>query len=159
MLTADGVISDSLSPAVAISGILLFVFGLNNRIISVGSRIRSLNQELREGDSPMRLASVRQQIPLMMLRATLIRNAVFLLLGAVAMLILAAAAIALTRLGALKWEIVSIWSFVAGLFFILLAVSVEVFEVIINLRALNMDVSNSFEIANASGTLPESEAS
>lgn len=149
MLTADGVISDSLSPAVAISGILLFVFGLNNRIISVGSRIRSLNQELREGDSPMRLASVRQQIPLMMLRATLIRNAVFLLLGAVAMLILAAAAIALTRLGALKWEIVSIWSFVAGLFFILLAVSVEVFEVIINLRALNMDVSNSFEIADS----------
>lgn len=143
MLAANNIISDSLSPAVAISGIGLLIFGLNNRISTVGTRVRELNRELRETSEPERIRNIHRQIPLFLQRAYIIRNAMFLLFGALGMMVFTAFTIAISKLNYVNWEMVPAWTFLSGLILMLMAVIMEAYETILNLRTLALDVSHS----------------
>lgn len=148
MIEANTVITESLSPAVAISGITLIIFGLNNRIATVGTRVRELNRELRLSKEPQRIANIRQQIPLFLRRAYLIRNAMFILFGSLGMMVFTAFAIAMVRLQTVQWTAFPAWTFVTGLVLMLVAVLIEAYETILNLKTLNLDVANSLDIAS-----------
>jgi hypothetical protein len=154
MLAANTIISESLAPAVAISGIGLLIFGLNNRIATVGTRVRELNRELRQTTDPERIRNIRQQVPLFLERAYIIRNAMFLLFGALGMMVFTAFAIAVSRLNYVHWEMLPAWTFLGGLILMLTAVVIEAYETILNLRTLALDVSHSMA---SSDVLPEFE--
>jgi len=143
MLAANTIITDSLAPAVAISGIGLLIFGLNNRIMSTATRVRELNRELRQGSEPERISNIRQQIPLFVKRAYLIRNAIFILFGALGMMVFTALAIAMAKLHYVEWPMVPVWTFLGGLVLMMLAVIIEAYETILNLKTLTLDVSHS----------------
>ncbi len=147
MLDVSTIIADSLSPAVAISGIGLLIFGLNNRIIHIGSRVRELNRELRQSPPPTRRDAVKKQVEMFMRRAHLVRNAIFLLFAALAMMVFTAVAIALVRLNIFDWQMVPTLSFMGGLVLILVAAIIEAFETTVNLTTLKLDVNHSLENA------------
>ncbi|HEY9687369.1 MAG TPA: DUF2721 domain-containing protein [Coleofasciculaceae cyanobacterium] len=147
MLETNTVITESLSPAVAISGIGLLILGLNNRISTVGARLRDLNRELRQSHMPDRIANIRQQAELFLRRGVLIRNAIFLLFGAVGMMVFTAFALAIVRLHYVKWVNVPAWTFITGLILLLLAVIIETYETILNVKTLDLDVHSSIDIA------------
>lgn len=147
-MDAIAVITGSLSPAVAISGIGLLIFGLNNRISTAATRVRDLNRELRDAPDPQRRENIRQQIPMFLRRARLIRNAMFLLFGALGMMVFTAFAIALAKLNYVEWELVPAWSFLGGLILMLVAVIIEGYETILNMQTLTLDVQHSLEIAS-----------
>lgn len=144
---ARAIITDSLSPALAISAIGLLIFGLNNRITTIATRVRDLNKELRQHPTPHRRENIRRQIPLFLKRARLIRNSMFLLFGALGMMVFTAATIAVTRVQFVNLDLVPVWSFLGGLFLVLVAVVIESYETIVNLRTLSLDVQNSLEMA------------
>lgn len=146
MLAANDIITDSLAPAVALSGLALLISGLNARIAMVGTRVRELNRELRAleaGDTTGRAENIRKQIPLFLERGYLIRNAMFLLFGAVGMMVFTAFAIALTKLHYLDWQVGPSWTFLGGLILMFMAVIIEAYETILNLRTLALDVDHS----------------
>ncbi len=142
---ANTVITQSLSPAVAISGIGLLIFGLNNRITTAATRVRDLNRELRQTDDPGRRENIRQQIPMFLERAYLIRNAMFILFGALGMMVFTAVAIAMNKLRYTHWEMLPAWSFLGGLVLMLAAVIIETYETILNMRTLRLDVAHSMQ--------------
>lgn len=143
MLEVSTIITDSLSPAVAISGIGLLIFGLNNRIMFIGSRVRELNRELREAPPSARRNAIKRQIEMFMHRAHLVRNAIFLLFASLAMMVFTAVAIALVRLEVYEWQFVPTLSFMIGLIFILIAAIIEAYETTVNLSTLKLDVAQS----------------
>lgn len=146
MLAATDIISDSLAPAVALSGMALLITGLNNRIATVGTRVRELNRELRvlkDKPDPQRVRNISKQIPLFLERGYLIRNAMFLMFGALGMMVFTAVTIALSRLHYVELEIAPTWTFLGGLALMLLAVIIEAYETILNLRTLALDVDHS----------------
>lgn len=149
MLEVSTIIADSLSPAVAISGIGLLIFGLNNRIIHIGSRVRELNRELRQSPPAARRQAVQKQVEMFMRRARLVRNAIFLLFASLAMMVFTAVAIALVRLDIFDWQMVPTLSFMGGLVLILVAAIIEAFETTANLTTLKLDVSHSLESTQA----------
>lgn len=145
----NSIITSSLAPAVALSGIGMLTLGLSNRITTVGTRVRELNRELRDYKDPERLANIRRQIPLFLRRAYLIRNALFLLLGSMGMMVFTALFIALAKLYYVEWELLPSWTFVGGLLLLLGAVIIEGVEITLNLKTLNLDVSHSIAISGA----------
>ncbi len=149
MLAPTDIISDSLAPAVALSGMALLISGLNNRIATVGTRVRELNRELRvlkDKPDPQRTRNIQKQIPLFLERGYLIRNAMFLLFGALGMMVFTAVTIALSRLHYIEWKVVPTWTFLGGLALMLLAVLIEAYETILNLRTLALDVDHSLGV-------------
>jgi hypothetical protein len=139
--TSNALISDSLAPAVAISGAALMTMGLLNRLSHLGNRVRQLNQSLRETDDPYRLNNLNRQIAMVIARAGMVRNALILLYSAIGCMVLTAFGLALTALHVLPEAAhVPINTFLLGLFAVLLAVVVEMFEVTLALRALKLDI-------------------
>jgi hypothetical protein len=148
MLETNTIITNSLAPAVTISGVGLLISILNNRISTVGSRVRELNRELRTTTHPERIRNIRLQIPMFLERAYLIRNAMFLLFGALAMMVFTAVAIALSKLHYVSWEMVPAWTFLGGLILMLLAVLIETYETVLNLRTLALDVDHCVDFSD-----------
>ncbi|MDP2723708.1 MAG: DUF2721 domain-containing protein [Bacteroidales bacterium] len=84
------IIKGMLAPGIMISACGLLLLGMNNKYSLVVNRIRTLNSEFRdlsENDSEERSESIRTQLPLLILRMKLIRNAVWLYTTAIAMFI------------------------------------------------------------------------
>lgn len=162
MVNVTSIITDSLSPVVIISGLGLLIFGMNNRLISVGSRIRQLNKELREiviaGGFPKRISNIEQQVAIFITRARLLQNAIFLLFGALGMMILTTFVIALLRLNLLPWDLAPLFTFFSGLTMILLAVLLEGFETVLNIKTLSLDVDYNAMIENAAVCEPQVES-
>lgn len=151
MLDVNAVITASLTPAVGISGVVVLIFGLNNRLTTIATRVRDLNRELRQSTDARRHVNVRQQIPLFLKRAYLVRNAMFLLFGALGMMVFTAFAIALSKLHYVHWERVPAWTFLVGLLMMLTAVLIEAYETMVNLETLSLDVSNSLMMSDEAG--------
>ncbi|WP_373531173.1 DUF2721 domain-containing protein [Vampirovibrio sp.] len=160
MITANSIITESLAPAVTITGLALLLNGVNGRFSTAATRVRELNRELRTSTSPTRIANIRQQVPLFMRRIHMIRNAVFVMFGALGLMVFSAVSIALYQLHFVKWEMVPVWSFLGGLLLMLLAVIIETYETTLNLRTLALDVDNGLEQTSsktASSAHPPSE--
>jgi hypothetical protein len=142
-LAANTLIADSLAPAVAISGAALMTMGLLNRLAHLGTRVRQLNQTMREEhnkDTP-RLANVSQQVGMVLKRARMVRNALLFLYFAIGCMVFTAFGLALTALGVVpEWVQLPIWTFLLGLTGILIAVGQEITEVLLALKALKLDV-------------------
>lgn len=150
MLIPNNIITESLAPAVAVSGIAILVNGLYSRFSTVASRVRELNRELRALPPAPRIANIQRQIPLFLEQADMIRGAMFLLFGALGMMVFTAFAIALTKLNYVNWVMVPAWSFLGGLVLMFLAVVMEAYQTILNRRTLNLDVDHSLDRANES---------
>lgn len=145
MLDTNAIITESLAPAVTISGLGLLISGLNNRIATVGTRVRTLNVEIRTLSMPQdeeRIFNIKQQIPLFLERGYLIRNAMFLMFGALGMMVFTTFALAISKLGYVNWIMVPSWSFLAGLILLFMAVIIEAYETILNLRTLALDIQH-----------------
>lgn len=153
MISANAIITESLAPAVAVTGIGLIMNGLNARFSTAASRVRELNRELRTSTDPARVDNIKRQIPLFMRRVYIIRNATFILFGSLGLMVFTAVSLAMTRLNFVNWEMVPAWSFLSGLILMLLAVIIEAYETRVNLYTLALDVDHSIEIANSK--LPE----
>ncbi len=87
--TIIDIISGMLAPGIMISACGLLLLGMNNKYSLVVNRIRTLNTEFRTLDASdsERRESVKAQLPLLILRMRLIRNAVWLYTIAIAMFI------------------------------------------------------------------------
>jgi hypothetical protein len=142
MIPANNIITESLAPAVTITGLALLLNGVNARFTNAASRVRELNREMRTSTSPSRIANIRKQVPLFMRRIYMIRNAMFVLFGSLGLMVFSAVSIALFQLRFLNWEMVPVWSFLGGLLFMLLAVIIETYETTLNLRTLDLDVDH-----------------
>jgi hypothetical protein len=83
------IISGMLAPGIMISACGLLLLGMNNKYSLVVNRIRTLNTEFRTLDSSdnERRENVQIQLPLLIKRMKLIRNAVWLYTIAIAMFI------------------------------------------------------------------------
>ena len=144
MIPPNDIITESLGPAVAITGIALLLNGISARFSTASTRVRELNRELLNTSDAQRIANIQRQIPFFMERVYLIRNAMFILFGALGMLVFTAVSIALAKLHFVHWEMVPVWSFLSGLVLMLIAVIIEAYETTINLRTLDLDVDHSF---------------
>lgn len=152
-------IQQSLSPAIAISGIGLLILSLSNRIATIGSRIRQIRhdqihyeqiqheQMKAQANIPEteqqhnRRDNFARQINLFMLRARLIRNAMFLLYFAVSLIVLTEFCTALSQLPAWAWLAnAAICSFLVSLLLVLAACVMEVLEVTANLETLKLEI-------------------
>lgn len=152
-------IQQSLSPAIAISGIGLLILSLSNRIATIGSRIRQIRHdqihyEQIQHEQIKALANIPEteqqhnrrdnfdrQINLFMLRARLIRNAMFLLYSAVSLIVLTEFCTALSQLPTWAWLAnAAICSFLVSLLLVLAACVMEVMEVTANLETLKLEI-------------------
>lgn len=140
MLQANTIITESLSPAVAISGIGLLFISLNTRISTLASRVRDLNKEFIKVENQQRRDNIRRQIPLFLKRAKIIRISMFTLLGALGLMVFSAVALALSKLGYVHWVLVPAWSFLGGLMLMLVAVVMEAYETSLKMTTLEVDV-------------------
>lgn len=142
MITANNIITESLAPAVTITGLALLLNGINARFSNAANRVRELNREMRTSTSPSRIVNIREQVPLFMRRIYMIRNAMFVLFGSLGLMVFSAVSIALYQLHFINWGMVPVWSFLGGLLLMLLAVIIETYETTLNLRTLALDVDH-----------------
>jgi hypothetical protein len=141
MLSPSILIAQALAPAVAINASGLLALGIHNRISTLGSRVRELNREYSQASSPQSKENLKQQIAYFLLRGRLMRNALFLLYFAIVFMVLTACAIAGYSIA--PQVVHACWPllfFLGGLFFILIAMLLEVTEIAILLRALKLDI-------------------
>lgn len=89
-VTIVEIIKGMLAPGIMISACGLLLLGMNNKYSLVVNRIRTLNTEFRqlEESNTARRESITTQLPLLMQRMKLIRNAVWLYTIGIAMFIL-----------------------------------------------------------------------
>ncbi|MBX2859633.1 MAG: DUF2721 domain-containing protein [Vampirovibrio sp.] len=150
MLDLKAFISQSLSPAIALSAIGLLTLGLHNRMTALGGRIREINQELRLGCGDARRQNIQQQLHYFFIRIKLVRNALFFLYGAMGMMVFTAVAIALHELDIyFARMVVPVWTFISGLLLMFMAVLSESFAIILNLKTLELDTQ--FSSGNGEG--------
>jgi hypothetical protein len=143
---SNQLITQSLAPAVALSGFALMTMGLLNRLAHLGSRVRQLNQQVRDNHNPQRLPNIRQQIGMVLQRARMVRNALFMAYLGIGCMVLTAFFLALTALGFLPaMANLPIWVFLVGLFSFLSSVVQEMFEVRLALKALDLDAEDVYE--------------
>lgn len=136
-------ITQTLAPALAISATGMLTLGMQNRLSVLASRVRELNREIIAEVIPARTENLRQQVALFIQRGTLIRNALFLLYASIGLLIVTAFALALTDLDILQTEWrVPVITFLLGLGLILIAILIEVYEVLLMLKTLHLDVES-----------------
>jgi len=85
--TIIGIIKGMLAPGIMISACGLLLLGMNNKYSLVVNRIRTLNNELRglDADNQERRACILIQMPLLIDRMEIIRNAVWLYTVSIAM--------------------------------------------------------------------------
>jgi hypothetical protein len=136
-------IVQSLAPTVAITGAALISSSLLNRLSHLGTRVRQLNQTLREiaPTESARVENVRLQAAMLMKRARMVRSALLCLYAAIGCMVLTAFSLALTELHWVPADIsLPIWIFLFGLFSILMAVVQEMLEVLLALKALYLDM-------------------
>jgi len=140
------VIKGMLAPGIMISACGLLLLGMNNKYSLVVNRIRTLNLEFRSLaiDNEERKNSILKQLPLLIDRMKLIRNAVWLYTVGIAMFIFSIFSIGLyltyenTML--LTWLSISI--FVIALVSVLMGVTFAAKEVLLGYKILKIETRN-----------------
>lgn len=152
MVETNELISQMLAPSVAISAFGLLLLSMNNRFFTITGRVRSLNAEIRQlylnqnrnKLEDNRLQVVKKQVQYMLKRCLIIKNAVFLLyvgLGLTVLTILTLAADLLNL--SIGVDQYSILFFVLALVFMLTAIILEGYEVMMALRNVREDYESS----------------
>lgn len=140
------IISGMLAPGIMISACGLLLLGMNNKYSLVVNRIRTLNTEFRSLDATdnERRENVKIQLPLLIKRMRLIRNAVWLYTIAIAMFIFSIFSIGLYFfLGkALLITIIGMVFFVLALIFVLFGVLHAAKEVWLGFDILTIETHN-----------------
>ncbi len=134
-------ITQSLSPALAISASGMLSLGMHNRLSILGGRVRQLNREIITESGSHRVANLKEQVKLFIQRAVILRNSLFLLYAAICLMVLTAVSLAFKELGVLWSELIPMATFLGGLSLIFSAVVLEAWEVLLILRTLELDVA------------------
>ncbi len=144
-IDASYFITQSLAPAFILSGVGLLTVGLHNRLLIMAGRIRDLNRETRDPEAlEERLVNIERQTTLVLQRIHLMRSSLFLLYGAMGCMVLTALFILFHELwGIFPEGNVPVWSFLLGLLFIFIAISLESVGVMLNLKIIELDMVNS----------------
>ena len=134
------VIKGMLAPGIMISACGLLLLGMNNKYSLVVNRIRTLNNEFRQLDDSQteRRESITTQLPLLIKRMRLIRNAVWLYTIGIAMFIFSIFCLGIYFLNG-KTDLVtvtSLVSFIIALLAVLLGVLHAAKEVRLGYRIL-----------------------
>jgi hypothetical protein len=133
-------ITQSLSPALAISASGMLALGMHNRLSILGGRVRQINKDLRDESSPIRQDNLNQQIQLFVKRARILRDALFFLYAAICLMVITAVALAFESLHWINTSLVAMISFLLGLGLIFWAVLLEAWEVLLILQTLEVDI-------------------
>jgi len=146
-MSAD-IITHALSPAVAISSIGLFMLSLSNRMTTVGTRIRQLNQNLIHAGTMEECDNIHQQLDCFMHRARMIRNALSVLSMAICFMVLTMLSLAIIKLH-LLWipDFSPLMFFLLGLVLIFSATVIELKETSLNITALKLDIQFSKHVS------------
>jgi hypothetical protein len=146
-MSAD-IITHALSPAVAISSIGLFMLSLSNRMTTVGTRVRQLNQNLIHANTKEECDNIHQQLDCFMHRARMIRNALSVLSMAICFMVLTMLSLAIIKLH-LLWipDFLPLMLFLLGLLLIFIATVIELKETSLNIAALKLDIQFSKQVS------------
>jgi hypothetical protein len=140
------IIKGMLAPGIMISACGLLLLGMNNKYSLVVNRIRTLNTEFRglEENNEERKKSILAQLPLLINRMKLIRNAVWLYTIAIAMFIFSIFSIGiyLTIGNTVFLTTLSIGVFVIALISVLLGIFHAAKEVRLGYRILKIETKN-----------------
>ena len=140
------IITGMLSPGIMISACGLLLLGMNNKYSLVVNRIRILNTEFRglNGNSNGRRESILTQLPLLIERIKLIRNAVWLYTIGIATFIFSIFSLGLHLIYGemLIFTIVSFVFFIIALLSVLFGVFYAAREVLLGYRILRIETKN-----------------
>jgi len=137
-----GLIQSMVTPAVMISACGLLLLSVSNKLARVVDRIRGLNAEDREvpsDEDSVRRLSIRNQIDLLIRRATLLRNACGLLYLAVAIFAVTSLCIGLANVAS-AFDILMLISFFAGLGIVVWAGMLAYLEIRLSHRAVTEEI-------------------
>ncbi len=141
-------IKGMLAPSIMISACGLLLLGMNNKYSLVVNRIRTLNSEFRKlgEDDKERHDCILSQLPLLIDRMKIIRNAVWLYTIGIAMFIFSIFSIGLYLLNknAIGLTVLSISFFVIALLSVLIGVLYAAKEVRLGYRILRIETKNTF---------------
>ena len=140
------IIKGMLAPGIMISACGLLLLGMNNKYSLVVNRIRTLNNELRlsENIEKERRKSILQQLPLLIERMRMIRNAVWLYTIGIAMFIFSIFSIGFYLLysNLLITQILSISIFMIALISVLIGIFYAAREVRLGFNILRIETKN-----------------
>lgn len=140
------IIQGMLAPGIMISACGLLLLGMNNKYSLVVNRIRTLNLEFRslETDNDERRTSILKQLPLLIDRMKLIRNAVWLYTIGIAMFIFSIFSIGLYLINenTMMLTVLSISIFVIALLSVLIGVLYAAKEVLLGYKILKIETKN-----------------
>ncbi len=125
--TIIGIIKSMLAPAIMISACGLLLLGINNKYSLVVNRIRTLNSEFRElgMDKKDRRECILTQLPLLIERMKIIRNAVWLYTVSIAMFLFS-----IFSIGVYFWCGKTMLSIVVSLLLLIVALLTVLFGVL-----------------------------
>lgn len=134
MISEDKLFQAFVSPTIFISATGLLVLTLNTRLVSIVSRIRTFNKELRDDNNSHEIYLIESQLNQTTLRAKLIRFALlFILMGIIGILI-TCLLLGLNLYINLFYE--SIAFFIISIFFVICGICCYIAELIICLQPI-----------------------
>ncbi len=140
------IIKGMLSPGIMISACGLLLLGMNNKYSLVVNRIRMLNTEFRglEKANNERRECILTQLPLLIERMKLIRNAVWLYTIGIATFIFSIFSLGLHLIygETMIFTIVSLTFFIIALFSVLFGIFYAAKEVLLGYRILRVETKN-----------------
>ena len=140
------IIKGMLAPGIMISACGLLLLGMNNKYSLVINRVRTLNVEFRllNKENKERRDCILMQLPLLVDRMKMVRNAVWLYTIGIAMFIFSIFSIGLYLLNgnAFVLTIISISVFVFGLISVLIGVLYAAGEVRLAYKIMSIEIKN-----------------
>jgi hypothetical protein len=144
--TIIGIIKGMLSPSIMISACGLLLLGMNNKYSLVVNRIRILNNEFRElqEKDQERIDCILKQMPLLIERMKLIRNAVWLYTIGIAMFIFSIFSLGIYLFYGknLILTIISLVLFVIAILSVLIGIIFAAREVLLGFKIINIETKN-----------------
>ena len=144
--TIIAIIKGMLAPGIMISACGLLLLGMNNKYSLVVNRIRTLNNEIRQLDKNNhdRRDCILTQLPLLIDRMKIIRNAVWLYTISIAMFLFSIFSIGIYLLDGKTFvsTLFSISLLIAGLLTILLGIIYAAKEVRLGYKILRIETKN-----------------
>jgi len=144
--TIIDIIKGMLAPGIMISACGLLLLGMNNKYSLVINRIRTLNYEFRElnNNNKGRRDCILTQMPLLIKRMKLIKNAVWLYTIAIALFIFAIFCIGICLLehNFIIYQIQAVILFITALIAVLIGVFFAAQEVLLGYKILKIETRN-----------------
>ncbi len=144
--TIIGIIKGMLSPSIMISACGLLLLGMNNKYSLVVNRIRILNNEFRElqEKDQERIDCILKQMPLLIDRMKLIRNAVWLYTIGIAMFIFSIFSLGIYLFygKSLILTIISLVLFIIAILSVLVGIIFAAQEVLLGFKIINIETKN-----------------